>query len=528
MHESEVLSSIHRALIGFNKRAEQVAEEILEATFVDSAPLFELLSTRNNQVIYGRRGTGKTHALKYLAQSVTKAGEKSIYIDLRSVGSNGSIYSDGSRSKVDRASTLIIDVLNALLNELYQVAVSALETAPDVNQVTIRLDDFAQALSSVRISGEVQRERSESTARAGEAGFKSELGSSGMSGSVNLAASVKQDVTQKTVSKGSETVHLNFGTVGTALNGLVTVLGIRRLWVLFDEWSEVPVDIQPYLADLLRRTLLPTNQITVKIAAIEHRSNFSIHGQGGSYVGLELGADISADLNLDDFLVFDNNQQKSTAFFKTLLYRHYDQSDDKIGPITTPEELIQAAFTQAPVFDEFVRAIEGVPRDALNLAAKIATKAFGTKIAMSHVRNAARDWYQQDKQAAIRGNAPLSELLAKIIDEVIAGRRARAFLFPSNIRAQSIDKLFDARILHILKKNVSSKDEPGARYDVYKIDYGCYVDLVNTAKAPAGLFEIEDDEFVEVPRDDYRSIRRAILRPEQFSLPDDPLEISKA
>jgi hypothetical protein len=79
--------------------------------------------------------------------------------------------------------------------------------------------------------------------------------------------------------------------------------------------------------------------------------------------------------------------------------------------------------------------------------------------------------------------------------------------------------LFDSRLLHVLKKNISSHDEPGARYDVYKIDYGCYVDLINTAKTPQGLFEASEGDqlqqearYVEVPRDDYRSIRRAILR----------------
>ena len=51
------------------------------------------------------------------------------------------------------------------------------------------------------------------------------------------------------------------------------------------------------------------------------------------------------------------------------------------------------------------------------------------------------------------------------------------------------------------------------RYDVYKIDYGCYVDLMNTTRIPQGLFqEDEDGEYLEVPKDDYRSIRRAILR----------------
>jgi hypothetical protein len=68
-------------------------------------------------------------------------------------------------------------------------------------------------------------------------------------------------------------------------------------------------------------------------------------------------------------------------------------------------------------------------------------------------------------------------------------------------------------ILHVLKRSVSSNDEPGARYDVYKIDYGCYVDLINTTRAPEGLFQEDDGHYTEVPKDDYRSIRRAILDP---------------
>jgi len=139
-------------------------------------------------------------------------------------------------------------------------------------------------------------------------------------------------------------------------------------------------------------------------------------------------------------------------------------------------------------------------------------------IAAQHVRSAARDWYQQDKQAVIRSNKDLHDLLTLVIDDIIGKRRARAFLFPSNVRNSFIDKLFDARLLPILKKNVSTHDEPGVRYDVYKIDYGCYVDLINTAKMPEGLFEAEEDgadvAFVEVPKDDYRSIRRAILHPD--------------
>jgi hypothetical protein len=301
------------------------------------------------------------------------------------------------------------------------------------------------------------------------------------------------------------------------LADLVSILGGKRVWFLIDEWSEIPVDLQPYLADLFRRVVLPVKDITVKIAAIEHRTNFSILKSHGEYIGLELGADISADLNLDDFLVFDNNQEKSVDFIASLIFRHYKSSPTDHPQIADANELIGGIFTQRPVFDEFVRAVEGVPRDALNLIAKVVTKAFGKQITMNHVRAGASDWYNQDKAAVIRNDTELADLLQYIVTEVIGTRRARAFLLSSRIRFAGVDKLFDSRLLHILKKNVSSNDEPGARYDVYKIDYGCYVDLINTTKAPVGLIQDDDGAFTEVPRDDYRSIRRAILDPSKLN-----------
>jgi hypothetical protein len=76
--------------------------------------------------------------------------------------------------------------------------------------------------------------------------------------------------------------------------------------------------------------------------------------------------------------------------------------------------------------------------------------------------------------------------------------------------------LFDARVLHLLKHSISSNDNPGIRYDVYKIDYGCYVDLLTTGRAPKGLIALDDGDYIQVPPDDYRAIRRAILNLEKY------------
>jgi Cdc6-like AAA superfamily ATPase len=318
-NETETLKTLHKALINLNKRAERASNEILVSNFVDSEPLFDLLSTHNNQVIYGLRGTGKTHALKYLAETVGKSGDHAVYIDLRSIGSNSSIYSDTTRSLADRASTLIVDVLGAVHDELLSIAISVIDRAPNPEQVTTRIDDLAAAITAVRIVGPIEEERGRQTDSLGEGGVTAKLSVGAKPGAelgVSLSAKSKADTSYRRKRSGPETIHLDFGTINAALVGLIQVVNSPRIWLLIDEWSEIPIDLQPYLADLIRRTILPINEITVKIASIEHRSQFNILHDRGEYTGVELGADMSADLNLDDFLVFDNDQGKAVEFKK--------------------------------------------------------------------------------------------------------------------------------------------------------------------------------------------------------------------
>ena len=78
-----------------------------------------------------------------------------------------------------------------------------------------------------------------------------------------------------------------------------------------------------------------------------------------------------------------------------------------------------------------------------------------------------------------------------------------------------IRTLYDARVLHLIRRSMIARDQPGVRYNGWGLDYGCYVDLISTTRAPQGVFRVEldvgDEGFVDVPSDDYRSIRRAIL-----------------
>ena len=184
--------------------------------------------------------------------------------------------------------------------------------------------------------------------------------------------------------------------------------------------------------------------------------------------------------------------------------------------LDTPEKLTHDAFTQDNVFREFVRAAEGIPRDAFSIWSLAAQNSGSAAISMDAVRKATKTWFQGDKETAAGANPQARSLLHWIIDKVIAHRRSRAFLLEVSESHSLIDNLFDARVIHLLKRNISAHDRPGVRYDVYKIDYGCYVDLLSTARSPQGLLLADDGSVVDVPPDDYRAIRRAILNLQEF------------
>lgn len=94
--------TISKLFINLKKRAEKTDREVLIGSFVDVGSLGTVLATIDNQVLYGRRGTGKTHALTYVSGLVREKGDIAIYVDMRKIGSTGGLYSDGTVPVAER------------------------------------------------------------------------------------------------------------------------------------------------------------------------------------------------------------------------------------------------------------------------------------------------------------------------------------------------------------------------------------------------------------------------------------------
>ncbi|GAA0872182.1 hypothetical protein GCM10009117_13290 [Gangjinia marincola] len=517
------MNEINTTFLRLSKRAETKDNSYLVNTFVNVGPLFTILSNRDHEILYGRRGTGKTHAFAYLGNSLKNEGDIVINVDLRTIGSNGGIFSDSSLPITQRATRLLIDTLTYVIDGIIDEVISDQSDKYDLSIISPLADSLWEAITEIIVGGNIEIETDKTSNRTENKEIGTSLNISLKNPSLDLSdKSVKSDnvsKTEKVKRQGVEHHRIHFSSVFKSLQLMSQKLAVH-IWILFDEWAEIPQELQPYLSELIRRTILPNTGITVKIAAIEQRTNLSLFDANHTRIGIEEGADISTSQNLDEYMVFDNDEGKSLEFFKELLFHHFNGINDSANIIDS-NDLINRAFTQSNTFHEFVRASEGVPRDAINILGIAATKASDSKISMDNIRNAARIWFSRGKEKAISTNENAFNLLQWIRDKVIGERNSRAFLLRTNHKDPLIDYLFDARVIHMIKENVSGKDEPGARYNVYSIDYGCYVDLMNTNNAPKGLFEATEQDsensiYVDVPRNDYRAIRRAILDLSEF------------
>lgn len=501
-------------------RADKWEEEQLVQTFVNVGPLIPILKGANNHVLYGRRGTGKTHILSYLKSVIeNEQHDCCIYIDLRTIGSTGSIYSNATIPLEQRATRLFVDILQELRNQVIGYIVKD-ETNKDkyLSELTPTLDDLLSLLDDKKIAGVVKQEISRGNEHNSAGNYSLSLSESpSFSASSTTGEIVKQHI--GIVEEGKYIDYLDFSSVYQTLQVVLEKLYPFRMWLFLDEFAELTDDLQIALADMIRRVFCPLKNFFFKIAAIEHRSNFKRQIDSSNYYGLELGADCST-CNLDDFMVFGNNEAQSLSFFRDLIFRHTNSMLPDSEKYNDSNVLIQDLFTQEHVFDELVLAAEGVPRDAFNILAKAITEDYFNKISMNTIRKAAKNWYNEDKLNSVISYPYAQSLLTWILENVINKRRARAFLLRNDIEYELIDYLYDSRILHIIKQDISSRDAPGMKYNVYSIDYGCYVELINTTRFPLGLFEeeLEDGEieYCQVPRDDYRSIRRAVLNMDEF------------
>jgi predicted PilT family ATPase len=166
------ISDLLQALQEVENRAERVSDQHLLDTYVNAGALVGALSSRDNGIVYGRRGTGKTHALKYLAETEKRKGNFVVYIDMeQDLGSTEGLYSDPSLLVAERATRLLVDVLGIIHNKLIEDAFSD-EAAGGRIEV---LDEMCEHFGEIVVVNQIEQEQTTASERGAESSMKVKL-----------------------------------------------------------------------------------------------------------------------------------------------------------------------------------------------------------------------------------------------------------------------------------------------------------------------------------------------------------------
>lgn len=68
------------------------------------------------------------------------------------------LYHDATRTLSERSLRLILDVISLVADELYEIALCQISSAPHPDQITARLDDLYASITDVKITGNKTKE----------------------------------------------------------------------------------------------------------------------------------------------------------------------------------------------------------------------------------------------------------------------------------------------------------------------------------------------------------------------------------
>jgi len=237
--------TLTQAVAAIPQRSERQQDlQKLVGSFVDVGILPQIRNV-NNQILYGRRGTGKTHVLRVLASELKQSSKTAIlYIDARMLGST-SQFSDPMVPLPARCLALFRDFLAEIYNALLDHVVNVAPPEAD------RLLDSLNELSSLVTDPVMTASAEAMTARAvvknsDKAEGQLEIDARfGLKASASASISQSREQEETTRYKITEQDKIIFPALSASVAEVVRGCG-SVLYLLIDEWSSLPLDIQRF------------------------------------------------------------------------------------------------------------------------------------------------------------------------------------------------------------------------------------------------------------------------------------------
>lgn len=500
-------AGLRLAVDAIQERAENLSLDIDPShLFVDTA-LLPTLAELKNQVIYGRRGTGKTHLLLRLAERYRDAFPEDrvlpVYVDGRTV-KHTPLSSDtvpvslliAYRRLLDE----IVQSLKALLSDEVTVSVFDRVWGTDKMQrlarVTARLDELHAlcrfgVVEPVPGTGEFSAAEShmkvDSTRLALDTKLRADLVqglAAGMSAGASAGTSRSHEMAESLKMTYGALAMLDFGRVAAELVDILEDLDTKAVVLLFDEWSAIPRDLQPAFAEMIRATLAAEHRVFVKFACIPFHTELSGSTEAGDTVGYAIGEEVFVDADLDRLFSSWGNGGDTSAFLLSVLHKHLGNDVHELGEMTFAQAVTifnGQLFANGYTISELVSASAGIPRDFLRIFVRsYRSQPDELPIGLQRMRDAIHEFYTSEKTQRLGATGQVERKLFDAIFQDICVSAHTPFFFVStrNGTNQVLHNLWDRRLVHLLYTDyfAYADGRPGT-YDVYVMDYGRFVSM---------------------------------------------------
>lgn len=467
----------------------------------------ELFSQRNHQIIFGRRGTGKTTLFKALYYYTNyglspNSAIKCVYIDMEDV------VPDNNEIKSDDQKVIIIETYRKFLIEFFDQLFKfwgdiqstnhffeIYYSQEDIKIIEAKLEILFELIihgKKTTTSSSGVENASQSVEKSNEASLTAniEFGSSPRLVSTLSKFAFGKTNKKKNISEISIQDRfiytLDIYSIKKALDELINSFKLDRLIICIDEFTRVDKGlgdtIQPYIAQLIKDTFFRNPHISVKVSSLWNKTKIQKRQLNGERVGIELGEDIKRGVDLDT-MFFGN--ETSCSFFKNMIMNTCllcQDAESLISDAATSqfrEYLINCLFTDEESFKLMVCGSQGVPRIFGNLL----LAAINKRIECERTKIDAQIVYEciiENSTRDVRRKLPYSDEFVCLFDDFITEKKTRFILVSVtdyNKHQDEIDGLLNNNYMHQYPSEKIHRSLRN-RYKVYLVHLGNYLEAI--------------------------------------------------
>lgn len=476
--------------------------------------LMSALAGNANQILFGRRGTGKTMLLRNILCDGRPYNPSSDYIAIMIqtpdfLRSPETFMKDSS---THRARVYFREFLHQVADQIIDIGDEILKDENLLTRLGIKnrakreiLSDRILTLYNVLKYGvpiyrydtatfnehfENFGQNKETDEHETEAGIKNnaEINIKGVHGEVgakmgtSLHKISEQAQKQTVLDKEDFSADFDFGIpeIRSKFKDILEMLESHHVVILLDEWQAINFDCQFEFAELLKRCFFGIDCISFKIAAYRHVCQFNNGATRHNFRGLELGQDI-ADAGDTDLPAAENYTKE---FFFNMLYRRLLFKEPLLESFYGPPDKFDYKYLMSDIFhnehaaDMLVRGCHGISRDFIktfNIAAGyMGDDVARSKITLEHVNRA-----HGESSKEIQGNVHAADDVGGLLFEIVkphVHRTGAPYFFLSQLNHQwdsLLSELVEKRALHVIP---SSNMPNGAdvEWRGFEVAYGLF------------------------------------------------------